>query len=405
VNVLLIIPIVIGIISLWSLFLTATSDPGVHLRSSDPGARPRPRAPPPRPACPRDARRRAAIVDEADRRDQATGWRFTCGSMDGELRDLKFCRAAPAPPRPCRAPPAGSSRAAVAADQARARSSARRARRTATSATTASRASTTTAPGERPRPRPWLPALCPRRSRPAAVCLLRRVGTCIGERNYRQFCIFVFSTALVTLYCVVASIWQVRRAAQPEGRGKRRNWAFSALDRNSRNTKMWAQIARDEGSLNERLQKHWAGCAHRSAPRRATPPRPACADALRRRRMFCACYGCLFSLFIEVLAACHCCLVCKGVTTKEWVRLHVGLSCAAVPLTAPPPRLRSTTCARRARATAGLSSRASASPSSARCAWPLTSPSSVRAQPALPRRARLSRALPPARRLGRRGPP
>ena len=149
-NVLLIIPIVIGIISLWSLFLTATSDPGVHLRSSDPGARPRPRAPPPRPACPRDARRRAAIVDEADRRDQATGWRFTCGSMDGELRDLKYCRAAPAPPRPCRAPPAGSSRAAVAADQARARSSARRARRTATSATTASRASTTTAPGERP---------------------------------------------------------------------------------------------------------------------------------------------------------------------------------------------------------------------------------------------------------------
>jgi len=104
VNVLLIIPIVIGIISLWSLFLTATSDPGVHLRSSDPGARPRPRAPPPRPACPRDARRRAAIVDEADRRDQATGWRFTCGSMDGELRDLKFCRAAPAPhlPRPAR---------------------------------------------------------------------------------------------------------------------------------------------------------------------------------------------------------------------------------------------------------------------------------------------------------------
>ena len=52
-NVLLIIPIVIGIISLWSLFLTATSDPGVHLRSSDPGARPpEPRAPPPRPACP-----------------------------------------------------------------------------------------------------------------------------------------------------------------------------------------------------------------------------------------------------------------------------------------------------------------------------------------------------------------
>ena len=37
------------------------------------------------------------------------------------------------------------------------------------------------------------------------------------------------------------------------------------------------------------------------------------------RSMFCACYGCLFSLFIEVLAACHCCLVCKGVTTKEWV--------------------------------------------------------------------------------------
>jgi len=90
------------------------------------------------------------------------------------------------------------------------------------------------------------------------------VGTCIGERNYRQFCIFVFSTAAVTLYLVVLSIWQ---------------------------------IVRDEGSLNERCQKHWAG-------------------------MFCACYGCLFSLFIEVLAACHCCLVCKGVTTKEWVSIE-----------------------------------------------------------------------------------
>ena len=103
-NVLLIIPIVIGIISLWSLFLTATSDPGVHLRSSDPGARPPSRAPRRRAPLARDARRRAAIVDEADRRDQATGWRFTCGSMDGELRDLKFCRAAPAPhlPHPAR---------------------------------------------------------------------------------------------------------------------------------------------------------------------------------------------------------------------------------------------------------------------------------------------------------------
>lgn len=42
----------------------------------------------------------------------------------------------------------------------------------------------------------------------------------------------------------------------------------------------------------------------------------------RVRSMFCACYGCLFSLFIEVLAACHCCLICKGVTTKEWVSHH-----------------------------------------------------------------------------------
>ena len=71
----------------------------------------------------------------------------------------------------------------------------------------------------------------------------------------------MFSTAAVVLYLVPLSIWQ---------------------------------IARDEGSVNERLQKHWAA-------------------------MFCACYGTLFSLFIEVLAACHCCLVCKGVTTKEWV--------------------------------------------------------------------------------------
>ena len=86
------------------------------------------------------------------------------------------------------------------------------------------------------------------------------VGTCIGERNYRQFCIFVFSTAMLLIYAVVLSIWL---------------------------------IASDEGSLNERLQKHWAA-------------------------MFCACYGTLFSLFIEILAACHCCLLCKGVTTKEW---------------------------------------------------------------------------------------
>jgi hypothetical protein len=38
VNVLLIIGIVVGIISLTSLFLTATSDPGVYLRSGDRGA-------------------------------------------------------------------------------------------------------------------------------------------------------------------------------------------------------------------------------------------------------------------------------------------------------------------------------------------------------------------------------
>ena len=31
--------------------------------------------------------------------------------------------------------------------------------------------------------------------------------------------------------------------------------------------------------------------------------------------------GTLFSLFIEILAACHCCLLCKGVTTKEWYDL------------------------------------------------------------------------------------
>jgi hypothetical protein len=37
VNVLLLIGVVIGVIALWSLFLTATSDPGVHLRSTDRG--------------------------------------------------------------------------------------------------------------------------------------------------------------------------------------------------------------------------------------------------------------------------------------------------------------------------------------------------------------------------------
>ena len=35
--------------------------------------------------------------------------------------------------------------------------------------------------------------------------------------------------------------------------------------------------------------------------------------------MFVTCYGCFFSIFVQILAACHCCLVCKAVTTKEWV--------------------------------------------------------------------------------------
>ena len=36
------------------------------------------------------------------------------------------------------------------------------------------------------------------------------VGTCIGERNYRQFLIFVFSTSALILYSVIWSIYLVR---------------------------------------------------------------------------------------------------------------------------------------------------------------------------------------------------
>lgn len=120
VNVLLIVGVVVGVISLISLFLTATSDPGVYLRSEDRGALRaalRHTAIAARSLCPLSAQARraprslpvpfpsadltaascvalchAAITEEADRRDMATGWRFTQGSMDGKLQDLKFCR-------------------------------------------------------------------------------------------------------------------------------------------------------------------------------------------------------------------------------------------------------------------------------------------------------------------------
>ena len=148
------------------------------------------------------------------------------------------------------------------------------------------------------------------------------MGTCIGERNYRQFCIFVFSTAAVLLYAVVLSIWQVmmhcsdapmiadnQRDSIARGDATYRAWHF-ASDRTGR------------GPL-ERALAQALGCVshHPSCMITNSPAVTACRLALLHcvRSMFCACYGCLFSLFIEVLAACHCCLVCKGVTTKEWV--------------------------------------------------------------------------------------
>ena len=70
------------------------------------------------------------------------------------------------------------------------------------------------------------------------------VGSCIGERNYREFCWFIFATSIVLLYCVILSVYQ---------------------------------IANDEGDVWHRMNKHWAA-------------------------MVVACYGCLFSLFIEILS-------------------------------------------------------------------------------------------------------
>ena len=175
-NILLWIPVVLGVIAVVSLFITAGSDPGVLLRSSDP-----------------------SIMKEAMRREEEQGWKFTQARMDGKLQDLKFCRT-------CKI--------------------------WRTPRTTHCQVCDNCVEGF-DHHCPW-------------------VGTCIGERNYRQFCIFVFSTAAVTLYLVVISC---------------------------------VVIARDDSpALSDRLQRHWAA-------------------------MFCACYGTLFSLFIEILAACHCCLV------------------------------------------------------------------------------------------------
>ena len=187
-----------------------------------------------------------------------------------------------------------------------------------------------------PRPRLWLPALClRRRSRVPRLC-----ACCAGLAPASASA----TTASSASSCsprrssrCTASSRRSGRCGAPPARGEGGTEKLGIF-RFGPKVQEYENAGADctRRGLLERAAAEALGRV-RAPLCRAAPRRAACADALRRRRMFCACYGCLFSLFIEVLAACHCCLVCKGVTTKEWVRLHVRSSCAAVPLTAPPP--------------------------------------------------------------------
>jgi len=185
--VAMLIAVGLCVIALWSLFNTATTDPGVLLRSEDP-----------------------AIKDEAEY-GNGEDYNKKKVVIDGANIELKFCKTCQIWRTP-RVTHCGMCDNCVEAFDHHC---------------------------------PW-------------------VGTCIGERNYRQFLIFVFSTSALILYSVIWSIYLISNDPAT--------------------------------SLNLRLRRHWAG-------------------------MFVTCYGCFFSIFVQILAACHCCLVCKAVTTKEWYDL------------------------------------------------------------------------------------